>query len=350
MDTVLNGVRPQASGDSAAPAPDGEGPAQALSPASDWDPCSATSDRAQSLGTRAPELAPYQDEPAQMASGSVGKNGFLRLGFARRGLKTGMVEVERRAPLLVQRAIYWDQGLPDMACVYLITTSGGILQGDRYSLEIDVGAGARAHITTQGATKIQSMDANYAVQAQTIRLHDDAYLEYLPEPIIPFRGSRFINDTRIVRDPGASLLYSEILVPGRRYHRQDECFGFDVYSSGIRAFDPAGGETFCEKYILEPKKRSIRQLGVMGAFDIYANVLLLTPRDKADEVFAQAGAGFRIGADLAYGASRLPNDAGLVFKVLGHEVQPVKEKIREFWTTARSVVTGAAVPPPFLWR
>jgi urease accessory protein len=225
-----------------------------------------------------------------------------------------------------------------------------MLQGDRYSLEIEVGPDARAHLTTQGATKIQSMDTNYAAQAQTIRLRENAYLEYLPEPVIPFRSSRFITDTRIERDPTATLLYSEILVPGRRYHHPDECFGFDVFSSAIRAFDPAGRETFCEKYILEPKARSIRQLGVMGEFDIYANVLLLTPKSHADEVLAQVGAGFSAGDDLAYGASRLPNDAGLVFKVLGNEVQPVKEKIREFWTTARRVVTGAVLPPPFLWR
>jgi urease accessory protein len=285
-----------------------------------------------------------------MESGTVGKNGFLRLGFARRGRKTAMVDVERRVPFLVQRALYWDQGLPDMACVYLITTSGGILQGDRYSLEIDVGEDARAHLTTQGATKIQSMDTNYAAQAQTIRLHANAYLELLPEPVIPFRRSRFITDTRVERDPSATLLYSEILVPGRRYHHPDECFGFDVFSSRIRAFDPAGRETFCEKYLIEPQKRSIRQVGVMGSFDIYANVLLLTPRAQADAVQAQVGVGFSVEEALAFGASRLPNDAGLVFKVLGNELKAVKEKIREFWTTARSVVTGAVVPPPFLWR
>lgn len=341
MDTPIDCVEPEPA---AAAAP------REKDPGLDGHPVSETWDRAQKLGATAAELAPFQDEPAQMNSAAVGKNGFLRLGFARRGARTGMVDVERRVPFLVQRALYWDQGLPDMACVYIITTSGGILQGDRYSLEVDVGEDARAHLTTQGSTKIQSMDTNYAAQAQTIRLHGNAYLEFLPEPVIAYRRSRFITDTRIERDPTATLLYSEILVPGRRYHHPDECFGFDVFSSRVRAFDPAGWETFCEKYVLEPRKRPIRQLGVMGGFDIYANVLLLTPKAHADAVQAQVGAGFGGGDGLAFGASRLPNDAGLVFKVLGNELKPVKEKIREFWTTARSVVLGATVPPPFLWR
>ena len=37
------------------------------------------------IGLEAPELRPYQDEPAQMPSGTVGKDGYLRLEFADRG-------------------------------------------------------------------------------------------------------------------------------------------------------------------------------------------------------------------------------------------------------------------------
>ena len=53
---------------------------------------------------------------------------------------------------------------------------------------------------------------------------------------------------------------------------------------------------------------------------------------------------------LAFGACRLPNDAGLIFKVLGRETAAVKEKVREFWSIVREEVAAAPVPPPFLWR
>ena len=313
-------------------------------------PASSTWDRAQVLGLLAPELQAYQDEPAQMASASVGKNGYLHVAFERRGARTAMVGVERRIPFLVQRALYWDLAMPDMACVYIITTSGGTLQGDRYSVDIEVGEDACAHLTTQSATKLQSMDSNYASMAQTIRLRPGAYLEYLPLPTIPHRHSRFITETRIERDPTATLLYSEVLVPGRRYHHPDEYFGFDVYSSCVRACDPEGKEGFCEKFVLEPRARPLTRLGVMGQFEVFGNVLLLTPRHHADMVLERTEPGLDSALPLAWGASRLPNDAGLVFKVLGMEVKPVQEKIREFWKAARAVVKGAEVPPPFLWR
>lgn len=313
-------------------------------------PDSAVWARAKALGMSATELAAYQDEPAQMPSGEVGKNGYLRMGFARRGEKTVMVDVERRAPLLVQRALYWDRGIPDMACVYIITTSGGVLQGDRYAVEMEVGPGASAHVTTQSATKIQSMDSNYAVQAQTLRLGEGAFLEYLPEPTIAFRRSRFLSDTRIAMHPTATLFFSEIIVPGRRYHHPDEHFGFDVYSSATTGFDDGGRETFSEKFVLEPRRRSLRSLGVLGPFEIYGSVLLLTPRGFAETIRKRLPADVHQERPVAWGASRLPNDAGLIFKILGGEVAPVKTKVREIQAVVREVVKNASLQPEFLWR
>ena len=144
--------------------------------------------RAEALGASVPELAAFQDEPPQMKSGTVGKTGFLRLGFERRRRQTILANLERRAPYMVQRALYCDQRkCPVSACVFLITTTGCLLQGDRLALDITLGPRAQAHVTTQSATKIHAMDANYAAQTQTITLADDAYLEFLPDPVIPHR-------------------------------------------------------------------------------------------------------------------------------------------------------------------
>ena len=52
----------------------------------------------------------------------------------------------------------------------------------------------------------------------------------------------------------------------------------------------------------------------------------------------------------AFGACRLPNDAGLIFKVLGRETAQVKAKVREFWSVARETITGVGLAPPFFWR
>jgi urease accessory protein len=305
---------------------------------------------AEALGRSAPELAAFQDEPPQMRSGAVGKAGFLRLGFARRGRRTILADLDYRNPYRAQRALYCDGAMPDLAHVFLITTTGCLLQGDRMALDIGLGQGARAHVTTQSATKIHSMEANYAAQTQTLALAGDAYLEFLPDPIIPHRRARFVSDTRISVAPSATLLYAEIVQPGRKHHHPEECFGAAVLSMALEVTRPGGGALFTEKLLIEPQRCAMRQTGVMGPFDVFGNVLVCTPKETAERIWQRTSAAVDLAGGLAFGACRLPNDAGLIFKVLGRETAPVKAKVREFWSIVREEVTGARLPPPFLWR
>lgn len=301
------------------------------------------------LPRQARELANYQDEPQQLPSGALGKDAFLRLGFERRGERSALITLRRRAPLIVQQALYWDEEMPELPCVYIITNSGGILQGDRYAIEIDVAPGAQAHVTTQAATRIHEMDANYAAQTQDIVLGEGAYLEYLPYPVVPFRGSRFMTQTKVTMDPSATLIYSEILMPGRMHYGEGERFAYDLFSSTVRAERPDGNALFTEKFIVDPRQADIRQVGVMGAFDVFANVLVLTPQAHAHSIFDKTESFLDLERGLAAGASRLPNDAGLVYNVLGMDSQTVRAQVREFWGLVRREIVGRNIPKEFLW-
>ena len=305
---------------------------------------------AEALARTAAELAAFQDEPPQMASGAVGKTGFLRLGFERRDGQTILADLDRRAPYMAQRVLYPEPEAPDLAWLFMITTSGCVLQGDRLALEVTLAAGARAHLTTQSATKVHSMDANCAVQTQSIALADGAYLEFLPEPLIPHRRARFLSDTRISIAPTATLLYAEIVQPGRKHHHPDECFGATVLSLAVGAERPGGRSLFTEKLVIDPARRPVRQTGVMDSFDVFGNAILLTPKEAADRIHARVDAEVDAASGVAFGACHLPNDAGLIFKALGRETAQVKAKLREFWAIARQEVTGTAIPPPFFWR
>ncbi|CNK53768.1 urease accessory protein [Yersinia mollaretii] len=306
--------------------------------------------RAHALGINAPELAKYQDEPAQMRSGAVGKSGYLKLRFAKRGQRSVLAEMERRVPSLVQKALYWDEEMPELPCVTMISTAGCILQGDRLATDVHVEAGACAHVTTQSATKVHMMNANYASQIQHFTVEEGGYLEFMPDPLIPHRNSRFITETTINIHPTATAIYSEVLMSGRKYHHAEERFGFDVYSSRVAAQDLVGKELFVEKYILQPKSESLDAIGVMQTFDAFGNVILLTPKEHHDRILARVPARFDIKGGIASGATRLPNDCGLVFKALGIDSGGVKAEIRQFWKIAREEILGITLPEKFLWR
>ncbi len=297
-----------------------------------------------------PELARYQDQPAQMPAGSVGKDAYLRMGFGLRGGRTELTDLHRRAPLLVQQALHFDEAMPEMACVLMISTSGGIVQGDRYAIDIALEAGTQAHVTTQAATKVQQMDANYATMTQDICLAGGSYLELLPDPVIPYRHSRYASRTRLRVAEDATALYAEVLLPGRKHHR-GEIFAYDLYCASVHGLRPDGRELFTENIVIEPGIRPVNGPGVMGGFHVLGTVVLLTPTAVAERVAPQIPVGCRTGpgdGQVATGVSWLPNDAGLIFKVLGMESEPVRGQVRALWSVVRRAVTGrdvAGFPP-----
>lgn len=299
----------------------------------------------------APEMAPYLKEPDAMYVGAPGKHGYLNLGFELdpRG-KSILRELDRRAPLIVQQELYFDQEMPEMPCVYILSSGGPNVDGDRYQQNFTVKKDAFAWVSTGAATKIAEMRSNYSGMIQNITLEEGAYFELLPEPIYPCRHSRFISDTRIVIHPTASMFYSEIYMGGRKYYKDGELFEYDILSVCSHAERPDGTQLFREKFIIDPNDVNVRQIGIMHGFDVFANVLVLTPPDKAKVIYDVTEPFYDKERRLAVGITHLPNEAGLLFKVLGMEPGPVKEIVRNFCSSVRMAVKGKPLPHEFPWR
>lgn len=298
-----------------------------------------------------PELAGYTEEPDAMYVGCPGKHGYLRMGFELDGGgRSIMRDLKRHVPLIVQQELYFDSELPDMPCVYILSSGGPNVDGDRYGQDIYLKKGSMAFISTGAATKLASMVKNYSGLKQTITLEEDAYLEYLPEPIIPSRHTRYISDTEIVIDPSAAMFYSEIFMPGRKYYKEGEIFEYDVLSICAHARRPDGRRLFREKFVIEPALGHIRDCGVMDFYDVFANVIVLAPREKAEIIYERTQPFIDPEKRLAAGITRLPNDAGLLFKALGMEPGPVKKTVRNFCSTVREVIKGRPLPQEFVWR
>ena len=137
---------------------------------------------------------------------------------------------------------------------------------------------------------------------------------------------------------------------GRLFYREGELFEFDLFSSMISAERLDGTELLVEKFIIEPWRSPVSQLGVMGEFSVFGNVILLTPPENAVAIAEQVTAVWNQEEQFATGVSYLPNDAGLIYKVVAQESSTVRAKVREFWSLVRTQVTGFTVPPKPPWR
>ncbi|CAO4154330.1 Urease accessory protein UreD 3 [Methylorubrum thiocyanatum] len=297
------------------------------------------------------ELRGFQTEPAQMRAGAPGKVGRLRLGFSLRDGVSVLHDLYRNAPLLVQQALYWDEAMPDLPVCPIISVGGGILQGDRYTIDIRVGEGACAHVSTQGANRIHCMDANYAAQHQNVTVEAGGYLEYLPDVTIPYRGSRFLSRTEIVVAEDATLLYGEMVLAGRKHHHAEERFGFDLLSMDVTLRRPGGRKLFAEKILIERGDPTIAFAAVMRGFDVFANILCVTPPGTAARIKERFETNFSSDAPRAVsGVSRLPDAAGLMLRAVGVETYDVRKEVRRFWRIVREEVRGRPLPAEPYWR
>lgn len=298
------------------------------------------------------EMAPYLAAPEAMYIGAPGKHGYLRMGFEidPRG-KSILRDLDRRVPLIVQQELYFDRNWKELPCVYILSSGGPNLDGDRYQQDIHLKKDAFAWVSTGAATKLSEMHRNYSGMKQNITLEEGSYLEFMPEPVIPCRHTRFICDSTLTVDETATLFYSEIYMGGRKYYEKPEMFDYDILSVCCRGKRPDGKDLFREKFIVDPGRLlNPRQLGIMGTFDVFANVIVMTPPEKAEEIYQRTTAFLNKKEKLAAGITKLPNSAGLLFKVLGMEASPVKKAVREFCSIVRETVKNIPVAEEFPWR
>lgn len=138
--------------------------------------------------------------------------------------------------------------------VHLNNVSGGILAGDRLALHVD--AVAPLVITTTGATRLyrHRPGAEDSEQRSHFTIGEGSMLEYLPDPLIPFAGSRHSQRTRFSLERGATLVWWEVLA---------NTFAFERLRMSS-AIDICGLPALREDFVLEPAKRRLNSLVRMG--------------------------------------------------------------------------------------
>lgn len=140
-------------------------------------------------------------------------HGQLNLAFANRSGATVLIKSQNQSPLKVQRPFY-PEGQSVCHCVCL-HTAGGVVGGDRNTLNFHAEDNAIALITTAAASKIYRSNGLQARQNIHMLVNSGACLEWLPGETILFNGAIYRQDLRVELAPGASWLGWEITRFGR---------------------------------------------------------------------------------------------------------------------------------------
>jgi urease accessory protein len=100
--------------------------------------------------------------------------------------------------------------------VVLLNTAGGLVGGDRISVAVDAGPGARVLVTGQAAEKVYRSDGPLVEIANTLAIGDRGWLEWMPQETILFDGCRLDRRLRLDLAGDARCLAAEMVVFGRR--------------------------------------------------------------------------------------------------------------------------------------
>ncbi|HXK07544.1 MAG TPA: urease accessory protein UreD [Verrucomicrobiae bacterium] len=236
------------------------------------------------------------------------------------------------------------------ALVHLHNVSGGVLAGDTLSLDVHVGPGARAQITTTGASRLYRHRPGLADSEQevTIRVEDSGLLEYLPDAVIPFTGSRHAQRTTIWLAERASLFAWETMAPGRQ--AMGEQFAFESLRLRTRiesSLRPLVFEDFCLEPDTAPPGSPARLGGYTYMTSFYA-IQVGRPAPELRELEHQLGEiavhESRPGCTI-WGASALAAD-GVMVRGLSTAASSLPATLAGFWKIARRFLTGEDAVPP----
>lgn len=287
------------------------------------------------------EILAYDGMIKQLDVGKSGKVGILDLELQRNDTgKTVLTKQFSQVPLFIQRALYPEESLPDMAYLYVISPSGGILQGDRYKMDISLKNKAISHMTTQGATRIYSMNSNYSSQIINITVEEDCYFEYVPEQIIPYKNSRYYQKVNLNVHDNSTLIYSEVLTPGRV--AMNESFEYDICYLRMHCTNQDNKIRFLENTKIEPKKQTVKDFVILGEYDTVGTVYILTRKENVIELENIINQAIKNPDKVSIGTSITPDESGIIIRILGNKTEDIFDVIFKILEISRKNILGAS--------
>ncbi|WP_419829963.1 urease accessory protein UreD [Methylobacterium sp.] len=240
----------------------------------------------------------------------TGRRAMARLGFVRGGGTSVLADQYVPYPFHITRPFRLYTQRPDLITLYLQSASGGLYRGDHLSLDIAMGPGAAAHITTQAATVVHRSAERPARQDTRIHVGADAFLHWVPDPLILFPDAALAASTRVTLEAGARAVVSESIAchdPEGRGRPFDQV----ALSLGIEASDGA---------VLVRERACITgtdfqdPASPLGPWRAYGALVILGPSSCMPGSEAVQAAADSTGCWT--GLSPLPNGAGLGLRLL----------------------------------
>lgn len=269
-------------------------------------------------------------------------DGAAELGLAGRGGCTRLRRLYQSDPC---RVLFPTAADGDPLQAVVVTTSGGIVGGDRIRLAVEADAGTAATVTTQAAEKVYRSAGATAELSVGIAVAAGAVVEWMPQETILFDRSRLRRRTCVEVASGGRLLAGEIVVFGRRAH--GERFGRGLLHDAWRVRRD-GRLAWADALHLDGDAGAV--LARPSAFDgaVAAATVVFVSDDAAASLEAARALIAASVTDCRAAATRV--GPVLVMRFLARSPSALRASYARFWANFRGATLGLPARVPRVWE
>lgn len=266
----------------------------------------------------------------------------LQLGFERRAASTILARREHVGPLRVQKSLY-PEGEAVCHAIVLHPPSG-IVGGDELEIDVSVGPGAHALLTTPGAGKWYRSAGAWARQYLNFSVEADGVLEWLPQETIVFDAARAAMRSSIDLAADARFIGMEVLCLGRRASGESFANGALHLDTRVRR---KGRPIWLERGLIEGGGELLNAAAGLAGFSVSGTLLAVAPHIEPSLLAAcREIQGRELGA--RHGLTVLPDL--IVARYLGHSSEAARHWFVDLWRVLRPALIGCEAQPPRIWN
>jgi urease accessory protein len=254
----------------------------------------------------------------------------LELEFGREAARTVLSARRHTGPLRVQKALY-PEG-PDVCQAIVVHPPGGIVGGDSLAIDVEVGAGAHAQLTTPGAAKWYRSAGPVARAETWLHLAAGAVLEWLPQEAMLFDGARASIVLRIDIAPGARFVGWDVTCLGRTASGERFTSGALRQSLELHRADMP---LYCERAAIDGGSRALQSGAMLDGAPVFGT-LLAAGVPIPDSVLAACRAAVAPSGEGT--VTRLPEV--LVGRYRGDSAHAARTYFANLWRLLRPVLAG----------
>lgn len=264
----------------------------------------------------------------------------LELGFAKREARSYLAHRLHHGPLVVQKSLH-PEG--EAVChAVIVHPPGGVAGGDALHVQVEVGEGAQALLTTPGAGKWYKANGTLASQDLHFNLAAGSSLEWLPQENILFDAAevRFAADISLAAD--ARLAAWDIVCLGRQAQQERWQTGLyrlqqRLYREGRLIWNEQAHMQAAD--MLSQSRVGLHASPVFGTFIICAG--------NVPPELLQACRDIPL-ADAKVGITALPEV--LCIRYVGHASQQARHYFEQCWQLLRPWYAQRPAVRPRIWN